>query len=160
MIIGSKFPGDDHDAAMSVQHALYGEAVGMLARLARDRLARADLAAGGETVIGSLLRGRTSFDHRVLQDAHDLIAAEFRFTRHGHLFRGAHETERVWELRIAGLWWAFLVKEADRLLERADFLHAILSALAFQNSPAGYRAEDEARVILETEYMEWAAGCL
>jgi hypothetical protein len=102
MSIGSKFPGDDHDAAMSVQHALYGEAVGMLARLARDRLARADLAAGGETVIGSLLRGRTSFDHRVLQ--------------------------------------------------------AILSALAFQNSPAGYQAEDEARVILKTEYMEWAAG--
>ena len=76
---------------MCVQHELYMESVAMLARAAEERLFRAESAASANTVLGTILRPEKFFDHRVLQDVHDLIAAQFRFIERDLLVQKVRE---------------------------------------------------------------------
>ncbi len=140
---------------MQVQHDLYSESVGMLIRAAKERLSRVESAAEVQTILGSILKPETRFDHRGLQEIHDLIAAQFRFLHRHFLTQKIGDTKRPYELRVAGLWWIFFMGEVHRLLDRPQFMHAILIALAHQDTRLGYEGEEEAARILKGEYIEW-----
>lgn len=81
MIVCSMFEGDDHEALQLQQHDAYGQALSIIVNEAKARLDMAERLVG-KTALGDEVRlGR--WDHHVLQDAHDLIAALWRL-RFGH----------------------------------------------------------------------------
>lgn len=60
-----------------------------------------------ETALTNRLRSMKFFDHRTLQDTHDLIAAWFRFSDDGGQLR-LGETEAAYRNRLAAEWRTFL----------------------------------------------------
>jgi hypothetical protein len=155
LIVAGQFEGDDNKRAMLVQHDMYWRQVGLMVSLARDRLKSAEAATGSQTVLGLIQESNTAVDHRVLQLAHDRLAAHFRWMNEAWLRRGPHESDRVYDLRVAGNWHLFFVQEWMQLLQEPKFLHAVLEAIAFQNSETGYRAEDAVDSALRARYRAW-----
>lgn len=82
MIVGAMFEGDDHEPLQLQQHDAYQQALSIIVNEARRRLREAE-ALLGPTPLGNEVR-LDRFDHHVLQDAHDLLAAIWRL-EHGHL---------------------------------------------------------------------------
>lgn len=81
MIVCAMFDGDDYEALQWRQHDAYGQALSIIITEAKARLRLAE-ALVGPTSLGDEVRlGR--FDHHVLQDAHDLLAALWRLEK-GH----------------------------------------------------------------------------
>jgi len=93
-----------------------------------------------------------SFDHRTLQDIHDLIAAWFRFSQDdgGQLRLG--ETDEGYQDRLADEWRTFFEEEVGRLTSDDEFVRAVLVAAAFGNTDRGYAAEAQLREFLKERY--------
>lgn len=81
MIFCSMFEGDDYEALQWQQHDAYGQALSVIVNEAKTRLDMAERLVG-KTALGDEVR-LDRWDHHVLQDAHDLIAALWRL-RFGH----------------------------------------------------------------------------
>lgn len=82
MIVCSMFEGDDHEALQWQQHDAYPQALSIIVNEAKARLETAERLVG-KTALGNEVR-LDRWDHHVLQDAHDLIAALWRL-RFGHI---------------------------------------------------------------------------
>jgi hypothetical protein len=76
MIVCPMFEGDDHEALQWQQHDAYGQALSIIVNEAKSRLDAAERLVG-KTPLGDEVR-LNRWDHHVLQDAHDLIAALWR----------------------------------------------------------------------------------
>lgn len=76
MIVCGMFEGDAYEALQLQQHDAYEQALSIIIAEAKRRLARAE-ALVGETALGNEVR-LDRFDHHVIQDAHDLLAARWR----------------------------------------------------------------------------------
>ncbi len=154
MLWGPRFDGDDNTVAMDVQADLYmGFGVGHL-RAVVSRHPRPEHDDRKVESLTARLQARSGgYDHRPLQWAHDLIAAQFRFL-YSDWLRQANpgEDRRAQELRIAVGWGAFLEREAQELANEPEYLRAHLDAVEFENSPVGYAGERRLREILHRRY--------
>ena len=100
MIVGPLFDGDGHidDRVMWRQHDVYYRALGIITNTCQEYLRLAhrligDLSTGWELI--------SSYDHRTLQNSHDVLAAVWRFR---------HENEvRQMELPVVQMCREFLV---------------------------------------------------
>lgn len=166
MMVGSEFAGDSNETLKMIQHDLYGALSGYLYHYARERYLKAIGLVGVETELSRILeekepiryspqgRGFWDFDHRVLQDAHDHIAAYFRFAHDDRgqralLFEGQKDEEV-----LSQKWSEFFHKESRELAEIEATNLAILGAVAFQNTEQGYRCEKQLREALRQRYGE------
>ncbi len=152
MWVGTEFPSDTNATLKDVQFRLYPEMLLRLYSRPRDRYLDACRLVQAETELASRLRSMDSFDHRTLQDVHDLIAAWFRFSQDdgGQLRLG--ETEETYRARLATEWRDFFEREITRLSADDEFARAVLTAAAFGNSDRGYAAEDQLREVLKERY--------
>jgi hypothetical protein len=152
MWVGTEFPGDTNKPLKGVQFGLYWELLPILQSRPRDRYLAACRLVQMDTELATLLRTMDGFDHRTLQDAHDLIAAWFRFSQDdgGQLRLG--ETDEGYLERLAAEWRAFFEDEVNRLSADDDFGRAVLVASAFGNTEEGYAAEAQLREILSERY--------
>ena len=166
MWVGYEFPGDTNETLKLVQHGCYWGNVGQLFIAARDRYARACRFIGFETVVFKRIIKIDGFDHRVLQCAHDKIAAYYRFAHDDGgqmtLFpleepvptffydseKPSYEEELLWK------WNQFYHKEVKQLAREDNIACAILNAVLYQNTPKGYEAEDLLIELLEYRYGE------
>jgi hypothetical protein len=139
MWVGTEFPGDTNKTLKGVQFGLYWELLPLLQSRPRDRYLAACRLVKIETDLATLLRSMDSFDHRTLQDAHDLIAAWFRYSQDdgGQLRLG--ETDETYQDRLNLEWRAFFEDEVSRLSSDDDFGRAVLVATAFGNTEKGTR---------------------
>jgi hypothetical protein len=105
-----------------------------------------------DTDLAIRLQSMDGFDHRTLQDIHDLIAAWFRFSQDdgGQLRLG--ESDEMYTDRLAAEWRAFFEGEVNRLSADDEFARAVLVAAAFGNTERGYAAEAQLREILKERY--------
>jgi len=147
VIVCERFPGDTNGELMNVQHDVYGWALGQLFESARAVYLHSARVIGIDTPLTqSLETSDGRFDHRVLQEAHDLLAARFRRMRpdlqQPDLEPGEHGQ------RLRQEWCRYLSKEATRLAEQPLICRAIVKAVVYQNTQAGYRAEEELAVCL------------
>lgn len=144
MIVAGRFAGDDADNVMRAQHDVYGAALAIIhdAVLRRWRDAQAILACEAEGFAGL---ARDSFDHRVAQDAHDLMAAIWRAQRRIYDPQLPFDGKSPSSLMEDWLNWlrAFMA-DCDATLARH-----LGRAIAFENTPAGYEAEDAATAFLK-----------
>ena len=144
MIVATFYHGDDDSALAWKQHDVYHDALAIIV----DRCNR--YAAFAKAVLNDTDHenwGRVfSFDHRTLQNAHDLLAAAWRFEndfRQGWL---AFEIDQP-AIRPEALWLDWLHAEVAAWIDHPHLVRTVHLILANQNQPTGYAAE--ARLCLD-----------
>jgi hypothetical protein len=150
--VGHEFAGDDNQTLKDVQFRLYSEMLLRLFSGPRDRYLAASRLIQVDTELAVHVRAMDGFDHRTLQDAHDLIAAWYRFSRDdgGQLRLG--ESPDDYDKRLAQEWREFSEREVARLASTDEFTRDILTAAVFANTDRGYAAESGAREYLKDRY--------
>ena len=155
MIVGDSFAGDTNVKLMWIQHDLYRELVVYLFTQARERYSAAVRLVGVNTELRLRVATVEGFDHRVLQGAHDKIAAYYRFA---HDPRGQMPLPfdgLPYEEYLIGRWCSFFSQEVRRLVEIDEVSIAIITAVAYENTPRGYQAEDLLMEILTGRYGDF-----
>lgn len=160
MWVGTDFPGDTNKTVKMMQFGLYGEMLLRLFSHTRDRYLDACRLVQVETDLATRLRSMDGFDHRTLQDVHDLIAAWFRFSRDDGGQLMLNETEDAYKGRKGREWREFFDQELNWLSGSDETARAILTAAAFGNTERGYVSEDQLRETLKERYrgMAWRSA--
>lgn len=140
-----------------VQHDMYMRNVGAMFQTARRALAHADAVLGAGLLITEKAKSVESFDHRVLQDPHDIIAAAYRheYDDGGQLQLWPKSEQRS---RYITGWSNWFQDQLVVLVEYPQFVRAVVEAVLFSNSTMGYIAEHNACDVLITHYSmeDWA----
>jgi len=137
MIVDSEFDGDDQVVAWR-QHDVYKSALKIIV-LGTNRftsVARHVLKDEGHASWGKIER----VDHRTLQDAHDILAAAWRWQfllRESELFQKAAHGD----LDVERAWLSWLSDEVDGWIDAPEVIRLIQIILSNQNEPTGYAAE-------------------
>jgi len=118
----------------------------------RDRYLDACRLVKIDTDLSTRLRSMDGFDHRTLQEIHDLVAAWFRFSQDDGGQLRLCETEEAYQDRLAAEWRTFFEEEVGRLSSDDEFARDVLVAAAFGNTDRGYAAEAQLREILKERY--------
>jgi hypothetical protein len=152
MIVGCYFDGDENDTLKWVQHDEYGKMLWSLF----DALASRYLLDIRYTWISPdfvpILRKIKNYDHRVLQVAHDLIAAYYRFTFCNRVDNVIiPEGFDIKDYYLAA-WRAYYIQEVNLLSQLEEIAESLVTAVAYQNTDRGYQAEDNLRVLLLKRY--------
>ncbi len=160
MIICSAYPSDDNSYLKEVQHKLYLQLVQQLFAAARAELIRADEILDTKVLIAANVRAITSIDHRVLQDAHDIMAAAFRHSCDdgGQLRLLETEADRAERYRTAWLEW--FETELEALAKMPRFVRSTVQAVVLANTELGYAAERDVGELLVARYgfQQWGSA--
>jgi hypothetical protein len=139
------FVGDSDKQLFAIQHELYASAVFTLFLTAYEQKERISLS---RHAICTLENARSSgFDHRVLQETHDLIAARFRFLACVDLTLSGART-----MSTAEAWTNFFLEQTENLCRSVDFSRDVLLAVSLANSEPGLHAERRLRFYLAWRY--------
>jgi len=168
MIVGPCFTGDNNEALMMAQYDLYclkdcegfplweGYRGGTLSYLLRSALIALDNMAGNKSSFKALLKQgfekNTSFDHRVLQWQHDLIAAYYRLININIIPPVFSVKEDYYRKFLIGAWKKYLLHEIHDLMESFVFCEAIVESVVYENTDRGYESEDRANNFLYKRY--------
>jgi len=154
MIKVPRFDGDNNDKLLNVQHDAYWDLVAWLFETARRRYLEAARLLRAEDDLTKAVQEKTTFDHRTLQDAHDLIAAHYRFTHDdgGQLRIG--EDADGYRLRLRKAWDGFFRSEVRALVQDDEIALAMVKATVYENQKDGYSAESRVECLLNERYHE------
>jgi len=140
LIVGRYYDGDgDMDLAWK-QHDVYGQALGIISSTCNRyaAFAKALLEDTGHNDWGKIDR----FDHRTLQDCHDLLAAAWRFRNdscQGKLpFEDAEDS-----VPAESRWLDWLRKEVSGWIDHPHLVRSVQLILTNQNQLTGYIAESQ-----------------
>jgi hypothetical protein len=152
MMVYGRFPGDDNMTAMLVQNKVYSEVIAKIVGEALRRYVGAcvivDVVVADRRAAETILSG--GFDHRTVQDAHDLIAAWYRYRRNDpSLFPEAQQ-----EYEIQREWLDFARNEVLELVEDPLFVRSVANAVIHATAERGIRAESDLRSLLEKRYRQ------
>ena len=143
MIVRPGYFEDDEDVdAQREQHAVYDGALSIIVSSCNrhTNFARSLLEDSRRKTWGAV----NCYDHRTLQDAHDLLAAAWRFQDGGSYRQG--------KLSFAGeapfddvqvLWLNWLRHEVDGWTSSPHLVRSVQIILSNQNKPLGYMAESK-----------------
>ena len=140
------------DEVKWIQHEHYGWALTYLMRRAEARYWDAVRLVRVGTELARRLHDMKRFDLRVLQDAFDMIAAYYRCKHdpRGQMLLPFDELTYEQHLEIG--WRRFFVEEGERLAGINWIARAILTAVAYQNTPQGHQAEKDLMAAPREEY--------
>lgn len=151
MIVFDVFKGDSNDLLKEVQHELYWKNVVAIYNAARSMLILADDILDTRLPIVEKARVIDRFDHRVLQDAHDIMAASYRHCcddgKQQELF---HPDMRE---RYRSKWCSWFKHELEVLVKYPRFVRSVIDCVVYSNSPIGYTAEHSVCEILISHYF-------
>jgi hypothetical protein len=152
VIISIVYENDHNKLLKDVQHDQYSRSIGNIFKAARSELLRADAVIGSNLLIAKKVREVTAFDHRVLQDAHDIIAAAFRYHHDdGGQLRLFEDPERQ-RLRYLSSWTLWLDEQIQELVSYAQFVRSTVECVVFSNTEMGYMAENRLCDLLLTHF--------
>ena len=162
MIVGDSFDGDSNEILKWVQHDIYWTLLPLLFSHPKDLYLKALRYAGVETDLSGRINDIAKFDHRVLQNAHDKIAAYYRYEfpdKSGQLVIPATipdceslNLEDTLKESYKREWVQFWYSEIRKLSSEPVITRAILTAIAYQNTDEGYEAEDLLLELLHDKY--------
>ncbi|MGB3408800.1 MAG: hypothetical protein WBA67_15050 [Jannaschia sp.] len=142
MICAPAFDDDDADDLRTVQEDVYGTALRVIVTLCNSASGRfrPDPEETRPTDWGKVER----FDHRTLQNAHDLLAAAWRYRRKITLA----PDRSFWPSQPpSSNWLSWLQAEIGAWQEQPHLVRGVLRILSHQNVKKGYAAE--ARLALD-----------
>ena len=160
MWVCSWFDGDENEPLMWVQHDLYGD---MLGYWVQETLAFYEqslyvwVRPEAFFVVRESLKKHPFFDHRCLQNAHDMVAAFFRYAFATHEPLASLPPDAKPAMHWGALWQAYYECECSSLARVQPIVDAILTILAHQNTPEGYAAEDTVASLLRERYLAMLA---
>lgn len=155
MIVAPLFPDDVNRELMAAQHDVYRGIGVTLYDSARDLYLRSARIVGLQTELTQKVAAYyAGIDHRVLQDAYDIIAARFRHIRPDLLQPELALDSSGHKARLEREWRAFYRAEVERLVEEPCVCQAVVTAVAYTNSEPGYRAEEELCSFLRFRYFD------
>ena len=151
MIVGSYFEGDNDEKAALRQHAVYGNALGIIESTCNKyaRFSRAVLHDSEHENWGDI----DHFDHRTMQFSHDLLAAVWRYR---------HDLNQL-ELPLVSChtqidpqrhWLEWLRGETAKWIDEPWLVRFVLLVLANQKEAVGYKAESELCLYILTKYRD------
>ncbi|MGI6614986.1 MAG: hypothetical protein ACOX30_03020 [Dethiobacteria bacterium] len=162
MIVSDRFKGDTNEALKWIQDDTYWSLLPYLYTFPKGIYRQAISFTGVETELYKINREIESFDHRVLQDAHDKIAAYYRYQHPDKLGQlvlpfvapdcSDLSLEEILEKIYTREWCNFWYAEVRRISEEPLVVRAILTAVAYQNTDDGYEAEDLLMELLHDRY--------
>jgi hypothetical protein len=152
MIVGKFFPGDDNETLKWVQHDAYPGILSWLYTFPAQRYINAAKILEVQDDRFVKITAIQGFDHRVLQAAHDHIAAYFRktFDPHGQMvlpFDGLSYQEH-----LASKWIGFFRSTCQDLAEDDLIARCILDCILNQNTAKGYENEDLLKTLLQNRF--------
>lgn len=159
MILRTAFPGDSNQALKQVQHDLYDRLLWFVFQYPRDRYLGAIRLVGVDTELATRLQAIKSFDHRILQDAHDKIAEYYRFaydTGPQPMFPELSDG-RSYPEQLATAWTRSFHEELKDLTEIDEFVRSVLTAVAYPYTKTGDAAETLLRHFLQERYGDLEA---
>ena len=140
MIVIDEYTGDCNKHLKDVQHEMYGASVWKIFEMARKQTLFADALLMTNLASATKLREIRAFDHRVLQDAHDLLAAGFRRTHDdGGQFGIFDATDQ--DVRYIRQWNDWLQAQLVEIGRYPSIVREITTAVLYANTDAGYEAE-------------------
>lgn len=152
MIVSRVYLGDENEILKQVQYDEDDRNIGRIFSSARAELAHVDAILDANLLITDTALAVERFDHRVLQGAHDIIAAAFRYHNDDggqlRLFEDA-DTQRT---RYVHEWNEWLEKQLLCFLRHPPFVRSVVECVIFANNVIGYMAEDRLCDFLLTHY--------
>ena len=153
MYVYPVFRGDDNSALQKVQSDAYSEAIGYMVHEAVTQYFNAEKFLNTKTTLGDKIReeekeslrrggtGKFSFDHRTIQNAHDVIAGNYRYlTPYFPLFPDF--PDKFDKDREELKWIQYLDKESIVICKCLAFNRCCLIACVYANSSRGRSAEE------------------
>jgi len=155
MIVASRFAGDENYPLHGVQADYYwSRERDDLYFACSDRYLDAARFLSTSTPLSSLIEDRNSYDHRVLQCAYHAIAASYRFSVGPRAEKTLFETEDEYLQRLKDDWVAYFTSEIERLVKDNEVCLAVLTAVAYQNTPEGRASKERLTTLLRQKYSE------
>lgn len=150
MIVGRRFHGDSDAELMSLQHNYYEEVVASLASAATDQYFFSEALCGVRDELGGRLRDLDGlYDHRDLQETHDLVAAAFR-----HQQQASPPAPALNPEQHRTRWLAFANAEFAALLRAAPLCRLIVRSIAYHGSAIGTEAQEQLAAALRGRYND------
>ncbi len=151
MIVCSCFAGDEDMVLAWKQHDVYRQALGIIVSTC-NRYASFSKAVLADTCHDEWGETET-FDHRVLQGGHDLLAAAWRYghdSRQGVLpLEGAEHAPS-----FESLWLEWLRTEVAAWIDEPRLVRSVQLTLTNQNQPIGYLAEAQMGVEIMSRFSK------
>ena len=142
MIVRGYFKDDEDIGCQWEQHAVYDEALSIIVSSCNrhTNFARSLLEDSRHKTWGTI----NCYDHRTLQDAHDLLAAAWRYQDGGSYRQGKlpFEGEDPFD-EVQVLWLNWLRHEVDGWTARPHLVRSVQIILSNQNKPLGYMTESK-----------------
>lgn len=152
MIIAHAYKSDNNKLLKDSQHDLYEKHVFKIFEAAKLKLIQADSILNANFLITKKARDIDSFDHRILQNAHDIIAAAYRYRYDDggqlNLFRRDITIQDYYKIE----WARWFYKELDSLLDYSRFVRAVVECVVYSNTNLGYDAEHSVCDVLISHY--------
>lgn len=152
MIIAHAYKSDNNKLLKDAQHDLYGRHVFKIFEAAKLKLIQADSILNANFLITKKARDIDSFNHRILQNGHDIIAAAYRYRYDDggqlKLFRRDINIQDYYKIE----WARWFDEELNSLLGSSLFVRAIVEYVVFSNSNLGYAAEHSVCYFLISHY--------
>ncbi len=169
MIVSDRFEGDNNEALKCVQHDMYWPLLPFLYTYPKGIYRQAISYTGVGTELYKTIGEIENFDHRVLQEAHDKIAAYYRYQHPDKLGQlvlplaapdcGNLSLEEILKEIYTREWSSYWYEEIRSISEEPLIVSAILTAVAYQNTDDGYEAEDLLLELLHDRYgKSWDTG--
>lgn len=141
MIVFNVYEHDTNEVLKLAQHDCYGGKVAHMFAQAQRRFIQADMILQTNLPIIKEIHPIDRIDHRVLQDAHDIIAAAYRYDCDDggqlNLFR-QDKNSREDHIRKWTQWYESKITE---LLENPAFVRFVVLAVLHTNTKTGYEFE-------------------
>jgi hypothetical protein len=137
MIVSKVFIGDDNEVLKHAQHDVYGRNVYNLFAEARYFFNQSNADHKGKIHFLP-----TRFDHRILQDGHDIIAAAYRYQCRveAEVTQPSNEEQR----RVySDPWSAWYLTQLALLMHDPQMARSVVEAVMFTRKDDGYRAEHD-----------------
>lgn len=150
MIVSEYFKGDNNETLKWIQHDVYFNLVGYLFEYPKSKYLNAAELIDIEIPLVEKVRSVTSFDHRIFQNHHDIIAAWYRYEEddrgQASLFPEGGSQKNHFLLG----WTRFYRSTVQDLTEYNDFVRSVLTAVCYQNTSLGYLAEEKLLEIINS----------
>ena len=141
MVISGLFRNDNDEETMDRQHDVYHVALRIVVETT-DRYAEfAKRLLGDERHDEWGIQDRSQFDHRTLQNAHDLLAAIWRYKNESRRQLILSFPDNKAEESTETLWLRWLREELESWVERPDMIRHVQIILANQDGEAEFRSE-------------------
>ncbi len=152
MIICKVYPSDDNKTLKRIQNDHYSSYVSELFSAAKRKFIQADAILNANLKITASAKIIDNFDHRVLQDAHDIIAATYRYRFDDGLQGDLFESEDELRKRYLVGWEEWFFAELETLVNYPDFVRSVVECVVFANTQLGYTAENTVCNVLIYRY--------